>query len=176
MTITIKNKVLPDDANLVALAMERIQECFHLLNEATGKNLTPSQNEPLVFFNKSRTGGYVWPSRYGNRVFLNWNLFKENTEDYLRQTIPHEVAHIFQRAISNTDRSHGPIWKSLMRKIGLQPQRCHNYDTTTAARYEMFTYICNCQKHRVSKVIHNKMLKGQTRTCRRCKSKVVYIG
>lgn len=173
--INLKNRVEPTDSSLVQIALDKIEECFELFNKVTGKNLVLAPVDPLVFFNQSRTGGYVWPNRYGHRVFLNWVLFKENTEDYLRQTIPHEVAHIFQRAIAPNERSHGPVWQSLMRKVGLQPRRCHNYDVSTSARYEMFTYICTCQKHQVSKVIHNKILKGQKRYCKNCKSGIVFL-
>jgi SprT protein len=175
-TITLKNRVGNPDSHLYNLAMQKIRECFALFNQITGKNLQIPDSDALVFFNQSRVGGYVCPARYGNRVFLNWPLFKANTESYLNQTIPHEVAHIFQRSISSTERSHGPIWQGLMRKIGLRPDRCHNYDTTVSARYETYTYICKCQKHKVSKIIHNKMLKGQKRTCRACKDTVIYIG
>lgn len=175
-TVALKNKVRNFDTELFNLAMQRILECFALFNQITGKNLRPADSEPLVFFDSSRTGGYVWPNRFGNRVFLNWTLFKENTEDYLRQTIPHEVAHIFQRNISSSERSHGPIWQGLMRKAGLRPDRCHTYDTTRSSRYEVFTYICKCQKHRVSKVIHNKMRRGQIRKCKNCRSEVVFLG
>jgi SprT protein len=176
MNITIKNKVTPNDSHLVALAMEKIEESFDLLNRVTGKQLTLASNEPLVFFNQSRTGGYVWPNRYGNRVFLNWPLFKANTEDYLNQTIPHEVAHLFQRVLAPNERSHGPIWQRLMRKIGLQPRRCHSYDTTISARYESFTYICTCTKHRISKIVHNKILKGKQYKCKSCKSDITFLG
>jgi SprT protein len=91
-------------------------------------------------------------------------------------TIPHEVAHIFQRAVSPYERSHGPIWQSLMRKIGLQPIRCHSYDTTVSARYESFTYICTCRKHHISKIVHNKILKGKQYKCKSCKSYITLLG
>ena len=156
--------------------MDKIEESIERLSQVTGKSLQLAPVEPLVFFNQSRTGGYVWPRRYGNRVFLNWPLFKANTEDYLLRTIPHEVAHLFQSLVAPKERAHGPVWQSLMRKIGLQPIRCHSYDTTISARYETYTYICTCQKHRVSKIIHNKMLKGQKRRCRSCKSYITFLG
>jgi SprT protein len=176
MSIILKNKVTPHDSNLVAFAMNKIEESVDRLNQATGIDLRLATNEPLVFFNQSRTAGYVWPSRYSNRIFLNWPLFQANTEDFCNRTIPHEVAHLFQNFLKPTDSKHGPVWKSLMRKIGLEPTRCHSYDTTICARDESFTYICTCRKHRISKIIHNKMIKGQQRRCKHCRTYVTYLG
>jgi len=99
--------------------------------------------------------------------------FLANKEKYHNETIPHEVAHLFQNVLYPKDSTHGIGWQKLMRLVGLSPKRCHNYDITVAV--VTFKYICACRKHEVSKVIHNKMVRGQRRICCKCRSTLVKL-
>ncbi len=55
-----------------------------------------------------------------NRMRLNPVLLCENTEDFIKQTVPHEVAHLANRTVHGPHvRPHGPEWKSMMRALGL---------------------------------------------------------
>jgi predicted SprT family Zn-dependent metalloprotease len=156
-------------------ALARIEECFSILNSKTGLNLAVPTSDPLIFFSGSRTGGYVNPSKHGNRVFLNWVLFKENEENYLKVVIPHEVAHLYQRAVNKMESSHGPTWKRMMNMIGLPAVRCHQMDTSNASRGRMsrnFELVCSCMTHKVTANIFNKVVNGQRRTCKRCRTVV----
>lgn len=66
-------------------------------------------------------------------VKLNPILFHENTEDFIKNTIPHEIAHLLAVSIYGwSGRGHGPVWKDVMRKLGCNPARCHNYDVENA--------------------------------------------
>jgi len=154
-------------------ALNSLKYWVDKFNAATGINLKLETEEPFVFFNKSRLGGYVWPHKYNNRVFLNGPLFLANKEKYHNETIPHEVAHLFQNVLYPKDSTHGIGWQKLMRLVGLSPKRCHNYDITVAV--VTFKYICACRKHEVSKVIHNKMVRGQRRICCKCRSTLVKL-
>lgn len=70
-------------------------------------------------------GRAVWPD---NRIRLNPILLCENAEDFIRETVPHEIAHLLNRAMNgNGVKPHGREWKAIMRAMGLKPQRCHNY-------------------------------------------------
>src|ERR1039458_2075993 len=92
-----------------------------------------------------------------NRIRLNPVLLSENTEHFIRQTVPHEIAHLVNRALHGPHvRAHGPEWKSIMHALGLPPMRCHQYDATnvrtrTPRRY---AYQCNCRSHPVSQIVH----------------------
>ena len=73
------------------------------------------------------TAGRAWLGQW--RIQLNEQLCKENMEDFMNDTIPHEVAHLIAYKVFGDD-GHGDGWKSVMRALGLNPSRCHNYDTS----------------------------------------------
>lgn len=66
------------------------------------------------------------------RGIINYNptLLRENPEVFLRQTVGHEVVHFACYAKYGPVDGHGPEWKSMMVMMGLEPVRCHSYDTT----------------------------------------------
>ncbi|MFZ4599981.1 MAG: SprT-like domain-containing protein [Terrimicrobiaceae bacterium] len=72
------------------------------------------------------TAGRAWLNQW--RIQLNEQLCKENVEDFISQTIPHEVAHLVAYKVYGDD-GHGNGWKSVMRALDLDPTRCHDYDT-----------------------------------------------
>lgn len=72
------------------------------------------------------TAGRAWLNQW--RIQLNEQLCKENVEDFINSTVPHEVAHLVAYKVFGDD-GHGKGWKSVMRALGLDPERCHDYDT-----------------------------------------------
>ena len=62
------------------------------------------------------------------KIELNLQLCKETWEDFQKETIPHEVAHLVAYKVFG-DAGHGEGWKSVMRSLGIVPQRCHNYES-----------------------------------------------
>ena len=72
------------------------------------------------------TAGRAWLQQW--RIQLNEQLCKENTEDFMNDTIPHEVAHLVAYKVFGDD-GHGEGWRSVMRALGLNPTRCHDYNT-----------------------------------------------
>lgn len=178
---TIRNEVLMSEAvkqnpELVKRVLDRVRECFQIGNSKLPDiHCAPDPHKMVVFFEKSRLGGYVW-EKYGTKVFLNWPLLLNNEESYMTDTIPHEVCHLFANAIlkksGRRETSHGPVWKKTMRSVfGLAPIRCHQMDTSTARRdKETVRYICTCMKHDLSKIVHNRIKNGRNYRCRRCGS------
>lgn len=181
MSVKLKNKVVTasiENPTLFKEALDCAQKCFDKLNSLLSVDLKLETSEPIVMFKDSKTGGYVWPQKFGNRVFLNWVLLKENKEDYINGTIPHEVCHIFQRHLYPRSSSHGVEWKRLMQMVGLEPKRCHSYDVQNAGRDSKkatFTYICKCQKHQLSAIKNRRFLTGVVGgyNCRKCKTSIV---
>lgn len=93
---------------------------FHLLHRFGEVRLTTST--------KGRVAAYAYS--WQNRICINPVLFLENREDFLDQTIPHEVAHIVADKYYKKDCAHGNHWKLMMAKIGKPADRCHQYDTS----------------------------------------------
>lgn len=106
-----------------------------------------------------------------NLIRFNPILLCENVEEFLRQTVPHEVAHLVNRELHGWFvRPHGPEWKSIMRAFGLQPLRCHNYGVENARvfRQHRHAYQCECQQHSISQATHNRIRRGFRYSCRCC--------
>ena len=111
--------------------------------------------------------------RAAGRYLIRYNLelLKRGGVDFLEQTVPHEVAHVLAYHRHGRDiRPHGAEWKAIMRQLGAEPTRCHDYDVggLGARQLHYFDYHCGCMLHRLSSIRHNKVAKGQRYLCRRC--------
>lgn len=98
-------------------------------------------------------------------------LLRENGEDFLRRTVPHEVAHLITRLVFGLRcRPHGEEWREVMAFFGADPSRCHNYDTSRARTRTLtqYPYACGCRDHALSSIRHNRARRGQRYLCRSC--------
>jgi len=135
---------------------------------------------PTILFKKR--GNVAGTANSGtNTLNFNMILLKENTEHFLNQTIPHECAHLFADELYGGGckkmRSHGIEWRSVMYKLGLNPDRCHTYDTSNATVYqkEKFVYKCNCQHHVIGPTRHKKCVRLSIYRCNKCKGALVFV-
>jgi len=113
-------------------------------------------------------------------IRINTTLLAENTEDFMIRTIPHEVAHYIDTMLHG-ESNHGYHWAHIMGTVfGMDNSRCHSYDTTNskmgARRTRKFEYSCHCQSHQLTSIRHNKILKGASYTCRKCRAELTYDG
>lgn len=105
-------------------ATRKVWMVLEELNEEYGADFDFPRIEWVVC---GTTAGKAWLGQW--RIQLNEQLCKENIEDFMQDTIPHEVAHLIAYKVFGDD-GHGDGWKSVMRALGLNPSRCHNYDTS----------------------------------------------
>lgn len=90
-------------------------------------------------------------------IGLHAELFVAGREDDLKETFLHEVAHLIQRAYlislpttsSAYAKPHGIGWKSIMRRLGRNPNRTHSYSYLVArvaasaeTRQHRYEYTC----------------------------------
>lgn len=112
---------------------------------------------------------------------LNLALLADNREDYLAVTIPHEVAHLVVfwpfRNRRTRPRPHGPEWQAVMRDcFGLEPVRCHAYRTTPARVVPRpFLYACDCREHRLTALLHRRLRRAGSASCRRCRTVLRFL-
>lgn len=67
---------------------------------------------------------------YGNKELrFSVSHIEANTEDVVRNTILHEIAHAL-----TPGAGHGPVWKAMMRKLGGKPETI-NQDVVVDYRY-----------------------------------------
>lgn len=159
---------------LAAHDLERLAtERTRALLQAAAQHFRTPIPRPLIRFDlRGRAAGQVrihetrtWEIRY------NPTLLARNPEDFLAQTLPHEVAHLVAyRLFGRQIRPHGPQWRAVMGFFGAAPERCHRYDiselpTRTLRRYD---YRCGCRVHRLSSIRHNRISAGRVYLCRQC--------
>ncbi|MDJ0807060.1 MAG: SprT-like domain-containing protein [Gammaproteobacteria bacterium] len=107
------------------------------------------------------------------KPFIRYNplLLKQNPEQFLSQTLPHEVSHLISRRLHGADiRPHGMEWQQIMQFFGAQPKRCHQFSTEELPVRKMrrFPYRCACRQHQLTAIRHNRIRKGQIYRCTRC--------
>lgn len=133
-------------------------------------------------------GGMAGTAHYQSQTIdYNLDLYKKYRGDTLYDTIPHEIAHLFNYLMymaPNEHRKwrvhlkpHGREWKRIMLTMGISPKRCHNYEVEKARVVPRpYLYKCSCKEYHITENLHKKMLKGQRRLCVKCKVDLVYIG
>jgi SprT protein len=105
-----------------------------------------------------------------HEIRLNAVLLKENLKDFLRHTIPHEVAHSAVLQRWPQAKPHGSQWQSLMIVFGCPPIRCHHYDTRHVQRRQItrYSYACLCGIRTLTAIRHRRVLQGTRYQCRHC--------
>ena len=114
-----------------------------------------------------------------NKLRFNPQLYRDNPDDFLRQTVAHEVAHMIAHALFGARIApHGKEWQQIMRGVyQLQPLRCHTYavQRRTVTR---FIYRCHCVdgEFPFSPRRHAMVRRGQRYLCRRCQAQLSFSG
>jgi SprT protein len=128
----------------------------------------------LAFNLRGMAAAVAYPTR--NAIRINRRLLDQNAEDFLLNTVPHEVSHLIAYRVHGQGIApHGVEWAAIMREVyGLKPLRCHNYDVRpglTAA----YRYRCGCDAgHTFTTRRHKNALRGRLYVCRRCLQPLVF--
>ena len=132
-----------------------------------------------VFNLKGKTAGMFCFKKFTTvtssmKFRFNVEMAKLNTKKSTKDTVVHEVGHYIARVLANGDyiKPHGKEWKTVMNKLGGNPKRCHSLKIAPSSR-KSFSYKCDCMTHEVSTCIHNKILRGQKRVCKKCNQQLV---
>lgn len=115
-----------------------------------------------------------------NKLRFNLQLYRANQEDFLRQTVPHEVAHMVAHQLFGPRiQPHGEEWQLIMRGVyGLVPERCHNYEVQRRVQTR-YIYRCACTEggeFPFSSQRHRLVAQGRRYFCRRCKVTLSFTG
>jgi SprT protein len=114
-----------------------------------------------------------------NLLRFNPQLYRENSEDFLKQTVAHEVAHLVAHQLfGDTIQPHGEEWQLIMRGVyELPPHRCHSYAVKRRS-VTRYIYRCPCagSDFAFSSQRHGLVRQGRRYLCRRCRSTLVFSG
>jgi len=131
----------------------------------------PARAPKVKYDLKGRTAGQAVG---GHTIRVNLQILSnpKHTEDMLNSTIPHEVAHIVVMQTWPSASGHGSEWRRMMFYLGLEAERCHNYETVAARKRDKpYTYYCMCDTpHKVSITLHRRIMQGRRYRCRKCGS------
>ncbi len=118
---------------LELLAIAKAHETIHVAEAAYKKFF---EQPKLRFDLKGSTAGKAWYRDRDWLIQINRDLLYLYPEQMIERTVPHEVAHLVTSAMHPVDRikPHGTEWRSVMRTIGLEPERCHTYDVSAVRR------------------------------------------
>lgn len=132
---------------------------------------------PVVLFDLQ---GRIAGQACGNwKIRLNADLLVNNWEDFMNDTIPHEVAHLVQYVIYPYDKPHGRGWKSIMRGFGVNPKRTHKMDLSCTkvrrqARVEASCGHCGMEI-KITTTRAKRIMRGYTYWHSKCGSKGVVV-
>lgn len=123
-------------------------------------------------------GQYVW-KKAGGRIVdeclrFNLPLADGQPESFLAETVGHELAHCAAVRLHGHG-GHGAPWRRLMHELGLEPRRCHAYDTRGAGGRGHWPARCDCREHDLSSVLRNRINQGRRYLCRHCGTALMLI-
>jgi len=131
-----------------------------------------------VSFNKRFTSRMGDANYSKKRIRLSSPLWARASKEQRHQTIVHEACHIVQyhkygRKKGNS--AHGVIWKALMRRVGVKPNRLHSVKPIRRKGHR-HKAKCGCKEWLLSSTRVNKMKRGMYYTCQACKEKLILLG
>lgn len=159
-------------ADLKARVTAKIAECIKM----SGVNIAM----PTIKYdiNSARLGGTANHSK--NLIRVNPVFLNAYADHYIDQTCTHEAAHLIARAkYGRMISSHGPEWKQVMRDLGVQPDRCHNYKVPEGLKVgkNVAKHACVCERcgyeYHVGTKVANKISEGASYRHRGCGGKIV---
>jgi len=167
---------------------EKMEATLEICRKKYGKALPMPT---LKFRQSGRIGGfYQPPNQFWGKpelICINPDYFKNHYDEQLNVTVPHEVAHyVTHHVFGSSVQAHGREWASVMRVIGLKPDRCHTFSLEGVKTRQVehpFHYDCGCgAEHHLTKQKHSKCQSNVIRygktgySCRKCRKPLVYKG
>lgn len=120
-------RVIETPEQMRALLHECIDVTYHWIAECNKRFDLSIPKLRVEFTLKGRTAGLACITE----GFIKYNptLLRENTDDFLQRTPPHEVCHFAAYAKHGFGiKAHGEEWKSMMWALGVENSRCHSFD------------------------------------------------
>lgn len=121
-----------------------------------------------------------WALSEDNIVIFNSILLLANEEEFLKQIVPHEAAHLITDHIYGYEtQPHGKEWKSIMALLGLPGDAHHDLDVSICKRSTTeYTFRCECpdgtEIHTYGSLLRRKILKEKL-SCSDCMARLIPV-
>jgi len=117
--------------------------------------------------------GRTWTTNY------NRDLLERYGEDFIREIVPHEVAHLVApRVFGRRVKPHGREWKAVMAFFGVPARVSHEFEAPPVPHLGRFAYRCACRRrHWLTRRAHLRVRRGSHEySCTACGETLVYVG
>ena len=156
------------------LLRQRVETCYQ---QAEAFFKRPFLRAEVSFKLRGQKAGVA--HLHENLLRFNLQLYRENSEDFLLQTVAHEVAHLVAHQVfGDRIQPHGQEWQLIMRGVyELPAQRCHNYPVKRRSM-QRYIYRCPCPESDFPFTAqrHTLVRKGRRYLCRQCRATLVFSG
>lgn len=154
-------------------ARMRIGELLHQASKALGM---PVPDVSCSFDLRGTTAGQALMTWRGRAlvfmsVRLNGKMLLENEGEFMSDVIPHELAHLLTALRHGPScKPHGREWQSMMRALGVEPNRTHAMEAAPARQVQAkYRYVCACKEFLFTSIRHKRAQKpGTSYNCKRC--------
>lgn len=145
--------------------LHQLEHCYELAEQRFSRTFERPQ---VALDLRGQKAGVAYLQR--NLLRFNAQLYRENHDHFLTQTVPHEVAHLLAHALHGERiRPHGREWQALMTGLFRLPAlRCHDYPVARR-RSTQYLYRCACPDGiPFTPQRHALVRRGRRYSCRRC--------
>lgn len=141
-----------------------VSACYHAAETILGRSF---ERPSLSFRRSGKNAGTAFLQQ--NRINFNPVLLEHNLDAYLKDVIPHEIAHLLVYQLYGRVKPHGEEWQAMMENVFKRPAKTtHNLDLGPL-KLKTFDYECDCRTIALSARRHNSITqKKRTYICRDC--------
>ena len=144
----------------------RIKEVNQVASDLFGVDI--ADRLAIDIRNCGQAAGKASCRRFGNQVtnltiILNEQLVNEqHVNKLLKETIPHEMAHLVCFVRPDLGRNHNRGWQRVCVMLGGSGDRCHRYDLQKARRTRKAVYDINGRVMDIGLTIHKRIQSGRS--------------
>lgn len=157
-----------NNKELYEAVANKVKETVEILN----KKFDFAMQVPHIYYDvRGTTGGLAKSASM--TVHFNDKLLKENIEEFIATTVPHEVCHIAVYHLCHFKKrtypknGHGADWQIMMRVAGVNARKYHQYEVETKEPVE-YKYECGCPEGLIIQEKQHKKIKDKVMICRKC--------
>ncbi len=158
--------------NLIAEHTSQVQEC--LKRAFDHFNITTVKPEQVAIHNDIRGMNAGQARRRGNQYSLRFNpeAITNHFDEMVKDTIPHEVAHIVCMIRPELGRNHDNGWKFVCRTLGGDDSRTHTMNLSPGKAKTEYDYMVSGEIVKLGPKRHARLQRGETTYSHRTLGKI----
>lgn len=165
---------MPLDSEQQEQVLSATETCLYQVGVVLERTFEPI---PVYFDLKGRAAGMYKVKKSQRMIRYNPYIFARYFSENLAVTVPHEVAHYVVDVLYSmrNTQAHGKEWKNIMALLNADASVTCDFDLNglPTRNYQRFDYSCSCRTHELTRIRHNRVLKGVRYLCRHCKQELV---